>query len=431
MVKPNIRLLLLPVVAFSLLFIEKSQSQNSSQLLQQQRFNSFIETINTDYISIDLLAADEATNLARAHFERGVITENIFYLSVSAAERFFENMSREIESEGVMQAIDKLQLLKKASKGEILQNSSEMQHISNTERSLYRWFLPGVGIEYCTSSRSFTEVCDMINHLKTGNAESYAETQSLLNDLIPAGTSTLLNLLAEENDNSRRAEKIFNWLYTLQVSFIADYTISGWIFENKNMRDLAGRSYLRAGNWSYFQDSVQQISRVQDFYLMVGAIIRENNSCRYSDLPENLKSAISRNTQFTILGIDALARCLSREEIKQNYGQVTLEITPPNKGIATFLASHLSRMGYYTEAYEKLMSRVPRSILTNFTENGPETMSILARLSYENMGEENWRTARELMIILEEEFPRFSSSVLLLQLATQQEYRQSIHTIIE
>lgn len=421
----------LAVLVVMILFTERSLvAQGDRSFYQNRMFESFIESVHQSGLqNVENADAEVLQSLARSHYERARIYEKMYEMTLHSSKRMLEVMSEEANENVETDAIHRIQLRIEAQNQKELSNT-EIENLGIVEKALIQRTLSTQPSEPCHNSLENSRLCEILVMLSNGSGENYLATYNLLKDVQLTSNEDLLNRLAERSRLSDRGELVIQWLNTLQVQFLADYTMAGWLYETLG-RPEAYAAYFRAKKWRRFETPIDRPEGPIQLYRQLGYQANSANQCEPSALSDQFKSLMNQNAGLFLYSVEAMKSCASPGTLKKEYFDRLRSFKPRNREQAQLLAEALYATNSFQSAHDKITSRVSRNDFFNMSRTTPLTLSTIALLQYVIGGDENWREARELLIILQNEFKGLSPASLILQLATQSEFRKSINIYID
>jgi hypothetical protein len=409
-------------------------SQSPGQLFESKRYESVIHSYaNSGQSQAKQLAVQDLTLLARAHLERARLVEQAYHFSLRTASQYVRDaFEDEIQESG-------LDLL-----GSRAAQYSNTGQTTNMPRSgnpfstwLQQWHRNGMHSMDCTGETLSAPFCTILNALSDESSPEYSELAGLFHDVeIPGGAELINRLVARDGDAEKFAE-IEEWLNLLQLHYIVDYSLSSLLFEEAGRTELSPVPASKARLMKKFNGEFDgNLSGQVDYYRWAGHQVARNRICPFSEWPGGLMSMLQNGGQSAQVGLliifaDAVKVCSPGDTFREYIAPRLTEISPPNDLALRYISSSLVQFQFEEAAFDVVDSIKSRRVMFDMEANEPEVMVLHSYLKFHRGGDENWRDARQLMFILQEEFEAITPAWQLLRLATNSEYRSSINTIIE
>lgn len=410
-------------------------SQALPQEIREGLFETYInQTIQATGGDVaNLVENQEKQYLAMAHFERGKVHERLFQLTLKSTLRLLNRMSDEMESTDLIAAIQFLELKESMYRQKPTQGSLQVpSDLRNpVTLALINWMDPKNGLKSCSNATPQDVGCDLIRILATGDLSDYTEVHQLLKRVNSDDRETLLRELNQQARPSQKAIAIVKWLQNLQLNMIADFQLSGWLYQDVENR-LHTRSYYFSNDWNKFQSPVNDFDG-SGIYSFLGNHILLNESCHFSNFDRAFISFIESNIVrgVPIMAAEALSRCLDPSAIEENLRAQVTSFQPRTRAQAQAVSDAYIAMERSDIALETLGSHIQRRDYRSFTRITPLSFATMAYLQYSEGGEENWRETRTMVSQLSEEFSALTAATLILQMATEPPSRISPNIYIE
>lgn len=399
-------------------------AQQHTDLFRQHLFENYIHaTVGENNRLPDNPGSSGLTTLSRAHYERARVIETVYLLTLYSGEQLLTRMGDELNDTGAQSTIHRLQERQRAAKRKPDAGAQSGLSPGSLERLLVDWHYTGLNQQACEET---TPGCRLISLLQSNDPRNYNEAIVLLHGELPDRRQNLLDNFVEVSTLERRGEMIVKWINQLHLHAIADYMLAAWLSEmaENNESDVY---FFHAGQWDRFGEPVTRVQNAFDLYRAIGHSATHYEDCSTDNLPESVTGNMGSNSQMLVLSVAAMARCSSAQSLEENFSGMLNSVEAGNRFQAQSLATALIAIGHYSTALNELSRQVSRNDVYQLSRATPHTMGTLAYLRYHASGAENWREARQLVVLLEREFSVVSSAGLILQIATEPEIRQSIN----